>query len=615
MTRLCALFIAAAFLLGGALPAQASATDWGPKLHAYNEYGKEPKYAPGFPHWDYVNPKAPKGGEITLSTIGTFDSFNSYIIKGNPAAGTSLLYDTLLTTNNDEALQTVYADLAEYFQFSKDGLSLRVKLREGAYYHDGHPITAEDVVFTHEVLEEKGAPRFRTRFYAEVESVEALDDFTVKFTAKSPESLQVLVDIATFPVLPKHYWQDKEFDSTSLEPPLGSGPYKIADVDPGRSLRYERVDTWWAKDLPQNLGLYNFDKIRYVYYRDSSISFEAFKAGDIDFMTISSSREWATGFKGLSSVEKGHLVLEEIPSTDPEGFSGFWLNLRREPFKDIKVREALLQFYDFETAKRTIHYGLYERVDSYFPNSEMAASGRPDGRELEILEQFRDRIPARIFEEEIKMPKTDGSGRIRSNLRKAKKLFAEAGWEVRDGKLTNTATGEPMAFEILFRSPVMERVINPLVENFKRGGIEVTPRLVDTAQFRRRIDNFDFDVISLGLRAFYPPGRPFRGLWNSEAADELGRENFSGIKDPVLDELVEIMIRAREWDELVASARALDRYILWQHVTIPTFRNDADRIGYWDIFARPETKPRFGFGFPTTWWFDPSNEAALAKNR
>lgn len=583
-------------------------------VHAITPYGDPARYPADFAHWDYVNPDAPKGGQLTMAAFGSFDSLNSYITRGTAAAGVDLIYDSLISGNSDE-VRTYYADLAETVEIAEDRSWLVATLRDGAYFHDGTPITAHDVVFTHETLRDHGAPRFRTRFYEGIASIEALDDRTVRFEAANRDNPNVVIQIATFPVLPAHWWEGRDFEAVSLAPPLGSGPYRIAEVDPGRAITYERVTDYWAADLPQNRGMWNFDRIRYDYYRDQNVMQEAFKGGLFDFMTVTSSQEWATGFDDLRPVRDGRLILEEIPSTDPAGFSGFWFNQRRDHFRDPRVREAIVQFYDFETAQRSVHYGLYERLRSYFPNTELEASGLPEGREREILESFGEAMPAHILDEEFALPRTDGSGSIRPQMRRATQLLADAGWEVRDGRVTHVETGRPLRFEILFVSPNMERVINPLVRNLQRGGIEATPRLVDSAQFGQRINEFDYDVIMLGLRPFFPPGPELRGLWGSYAVDTYGNENFAGVADPVIDALVEFLVAAESWDEMVAAARALDRYLLWQHITIPTYFDDAYRVAYWDMFARPDVAPRYGYGFPETWWFDDGNPGALPGQR
>jgi microcin C transport system substrate-binding protein len=586
-----------------------------PQVHAVTWFGDPPQYGPDFAHWDYVNPDAPKGGEIVLSAFGSFDSFNDYIIAGDPAAGLGLLYDSLVSHNAEEGLLAFYGDVAQSFEVAEDRSWAIFHLRDDAYFHDGHPIDAHDVVFSQNILRDEGAPRFQTRFYSNIRTVEALDDRTVLITADPAENPVVVLQVATFPIFPAHWWEDRDFGESSLEPPLGSGPYRIAAFDAGRSVRYERVEDYWGAELPNNVGLNNFDAITFQYYRDRTVQFEAFKSGEFDFFSGISARDWAEGFEDFAALERGTAVREAIPSDEPENWRGMLMNLRRPLFEDIRVRQALNYFYDFETIRRLVHFGLYERVDTYFPNSEMAASGLPEGRELAILERYRDEIPEHVFTEPFEVPSTQGSGSIRRNLREARALFAEAGWEVRDGRLTNLDTGEPMEFEIMYFNPDLERELVPLQRNFDRGGIEVTLRPVDSAQFQRRMDEFDYDMVYLGLVHFYPPFSALRGLWGSANVDRIGAENFTGIQDPVLDRLIEQVVRAESFDDVVAAANALDRYVSWQWVSIPTWFDGSDRIAYWDMVGRPEELPRFGIGFPAAWWYDPSNEAALRENR
>lgn len=615
MKRFAPVAFAAVALMGSAVVAQDNIH----LPHAIGQFGTTPAYPEDFPHWNYVDPNAPKGGELRMAAFGTFDSFNNLITQGTPGAGLSYLYDRLLVGNSDELL-SYYLGAADSYTVSDDGLEMTFTLREGAKFHDGHAMTADDVVFTHRILETDGAPRFRARFYGDLETVEAVDDRTVRFVAKSDDNPELLLSLATFPILPEHYWEGRDFAAASLDVPLGSGPYRISDFEAGRFIEVERVEDYWAADLPANVGQFNFDTIRYDYYRDSNVMYEALKAGEIDYMSVNSSQEWSTGFEDVRGIENGTLLLEEIESYEPEGFNGIMMNLRREPFDDPLVREALIHFYDWETARQRIHFGLYTRTNSWFPNTDfVAAGGLPEGRELEILETYRDRMPAHIadsiFTEDIVLPSTNGDGNIRRNLRAASALFEQAGWVVEDGRLVNAETGDPMEFEIMFISPAIEKVVNDIIANFERGGISVTGRLVDIPQYINRMDEFDFDMVTYATRAFYPPGQELRGAWRSEAAEEFGNENASGIQDPVLDELVETAVAAPSWEEKVAAVRALDRYLMWSRVAIPTYFNDTYRIAIWDMFGRPETRAAYGIGFPNTWWYDPSNEAALYENR
>ena len=583
--------------------------------HALEIFDSPPRYALDYEHFDYVNPAAPTGGDLVLGVVGTFDSLNYHITKGNPATGTSSLNDGLLTTNLDEGLISYYPLIAQDIYEAPDRSWLIITLRREATFHDSHPITAQDVVFTHETLQTHGAPRYRDRFYNDLDSVTALDDYTVKFVAKADaRNKRVLRQIATFGILPAHYWAERAFDETSLEIPLGSAPYRIAQVEPGKSIIYEQVKDYWGRNHPAVKGTLTFDTIRYDYYRDSNIMTEAFKGGQIDYMPISSSQEWTTGFVDLPAVKEGTLKLEAVPSKEPKNWSGFMMNLRRPPFNDRRVREALLHFYDFETARRTIHYNLYSRTKSYFPNSDMSARGLPSEAELAILSPYRGQIDERIFTQPLSLPTTKGDGNFRHNLRTALDLLAQAGWEVRDGVMTHQESGTPLTFEIMYRSPVMEKVIGPMVQNFARAGITVTPRIVDPSAFVRRIDTFDYDMIQLGLLHFYPPTAALRGLWGSAGVHTTGAENFTGLEDPIADALIEEVVNATNWPDIRTAAKALDRYLLWQFVSIPMYYDDSYRIGYWDVFAQPTVRPQLDLGF-STWWQSAHNPAAHRDQR
>ena len=570
-------------------------------------------YPKDFPNWNYVRPDAPKGGKLVLGVFGSFDTLNDLTTEGTDAAGLSGLYDALVSGNLDE-LNTYYADVAESFVISDDKLSIIFTMRDGVRFHDGHPMTAEDVAFTHKLLREKGALRLRARFYDDMDVVEALDARRVLFKAKNLNNPDLLKAVASFPILPKHWWETREFGGLTMELPLGSSAYKIKSVDPGRSITYERVKDYWAQDLPQHLGSANFDEITYQYYRDQGVLYEALKAGEFDYMAIGSAQQWATGFKSLPALQSGAFKLEEIPDESPQYYMGIMMNLRRPYFSDVRVRRALNYLYDFETTQKTNYYGLYRRIHSYFPNTPFAFSGLPEGRELEILNQYRGKIADEIFTTEFQQPTTDGNGNIRANLRAALDLLKQAGWENRGGKLTNAA-GEAMSFEIVYVSPETEKTILPFVENLRRAGIQGLPRIMDAPQFRNRVNNFEFDMMPALFVPFFPPGVALRGAWNSRYADSPGNENSQGVKDPIIDELVEMIIAADTWDEKAAACKAFDRYATWQFFSISLYEDPFARIGYWDMFGHPDTRPKYDVGFPSTWWFDSKNPKALRGQR
>ncbi len=565
------------------------------------------KYPPDFKHFDYVNPDAPKGGEVRLGTEGTFDSFNSFITKGNPAAGLGFLYENLMTGTADEAFSE-YGLLAETVQMPADRSWVAFTLRKEARWHDGVPISAEDVIWTFNTLMSKGSPFYRF-YYGNVTEVVKTGERTVRFNFKPGENRELPLIIGQFTILPKHYWENREFDKTTLEPPLGSGPYKIESFDSGRSITYQRVENWWGKDLPANKGQYNFDRIRYDYYRDGTIALEAFKAGEFDYRSENSSKSWATAYK-IPQVDQGLIKLEEINHDRSSGMQGFIYNTRRTIFKDRAVRKALAFAFDFEWSNKNLFYGQYTRTRSYFDNSELAATGLPSAEELAILEPYKGRIPGEVFTQEYNPPKNDKPGDIRKNLRTAANILKEAGWIIKDKKRINANTGTELKFEILLISPAMERIVLPFVKNLERLGVTVTVRTIDTSQYRRRLDTNDFDMVVSGFGQSLSPGNEQRSFWGSQAADMEGGRNTIGIKDPVIDELIEKVIEAPDRKALVTSVKALDRVLQWGYWLIPHFHATYDRIAYWNKFGRPDITPTQGNQF-MAWWVEPEKAQAL----
>lgn len=574
----------------------------------------EVKYGPDFEHFDYVNPDASKGGEVRLATVGTgFDTLNSFILKGVPASGLGLIYDTLTTSSLDEPSST-YGLLAESIRVPEDYSWVEFVLRPDARWHDGTPVTVDDVIFSFETLMEEGHPFYQS-YFASVAGAEAVDDRTVRFTFEGDLNKELPYIVGDdLPILPKHYWEERDFAETTLEPPLGSGPYRIAEVDPGRSITYERVEDYWGAELPVNVGQNNFDTITYDYYRDPTVAIEALKAYEYDFRAENSSKEWATAYE-VPAVEEGLLVKELVPDANGQGMQAFWLNTRKDKFADPRVREALGYAFDFEWSNENLFYGQYTRTDSFFSNSELASSGLPEGQELEILEAHRDELPEEIFTEPFTLPVTDGSGDIREGLRTARNLLAEAGWEIQDGRLTNTETGEVMTIEFLLVSPAFERIVAPFIQNLERLGVEATMRTVDSAQYQNLVQDFDFDVIVETARQSLSPGNEQRDFFGSEAANTPGSRNYAGIQDPVVDALIEQIIAAPDRDTLVATTRALDRVLLSGNYVIPQWYLPATRIVYWDKFGQPEVAPEYSLGFPSTWWLDEEKLAELEAAR
>ncbi len=585
----------------------AAAERTGP-AHAIAMHGT-PKYQPGFRHFDYVNPAAPKGGTLRVAVQGTFDSFNPFIPKGNAGAGNP--YESLLASSADEPF-TQYGLIAESIEVPRDRSWAIFTLRPQARWHDGKPITVDDVIWSLETLKTRGQPFFRF-YYGGVASAEQIGPRQVKFTFSDRGNRELPLIVGQLPILPKHYWESRDFEKTTLEPPLGSGPYRVTDFEPGRYVVTERVTDYWGAKLPVNVGQNNFDRIRYDYYRDDTVIRQALKAGEIDFRLENQAKAWALDYD-VPAVQRGWLIKEEIRHFSPTGMQAFVYNTRRELFSDRTVREALAYAFDFEWTNRNLFFGQYARTESYFSNSELAAAGLPEGRELNVLDRYRERVPIELFHRPYKAPSTDGSGWPRENLARAFALLEEAGWVVRDMKLVNEDTGAGFSFEILLVSPAFERIVLPFVRNLKRLGIDARVRLVDQSQYINRIRSFDFDMIVSGWGASESPGNEQRSYWTSAAASSPAASNYAGVNDPVVDELVELLINAPDRKSLVARARALDRVLLFGYYVIPQWHLRMQRVLYWDKFSRPEVTPRTGTSIDY-WWFDEAKAARLERAR
>lgn len=573
--------------------------------HALAMHGA-PKYPADFAHFDYVNPDALKGGKARLAATGSFDSLNPFIIKGDSATGLGMLYDSLLTSSADEAF-TGYGLLAESLEVSEDRSWVIFNLRPEARWHDGKPVTADDVIFTFEIIRSDGAPGLRY-YYESIDTVEKLGTHRVRFTFTGGENREMPLIVGQQSILPKHWWAERDFTRTTLESPLGSGPYRVDSLEAGRFIIYRRDPDYWGRDLPVNVGSNNFDTMRYDYYRDATVQIEALKGGEFDFRVENSSKSWATAYE-IDAVGEGLLRKEAIGHDQSAGMQGYVYNTRRALFTDRRVRQALANAFDFEFSNKTLFYGQYVRTRSYYDNSELAARGLPSTGELALLEPHRDRLPPELFTREYQPPVTSGSGRIRGNLIDAVAMLTEAGWTLRDGKLVN-ADGRPFEFEILLVSPLFERISLPFVKNLERLGITAKVRVVDSAQYIQRLDNFDFDMIVFVWGQSLSPGNEQRNYWGSGAADVSGSRNFAGIKDPVVDTLIEQLIAAPDRESLVDRTRALDRVLQWGYYVIPHWHIDYDRLVFWDKFGMPETVPSSGALFGT-WWVDPEREARL----
>ena len=578
--------------------------------HAIAMHG-EPRYGAGFTHFDYLDPDAPKGGRIKLGAQGTFDNFNAFIPKGTAAAGLGYLTDTLMEASADEPF-TQYGLIAESLEWPEDRSWVIFTLRPEARWHDGRPITVEDVIWSFETLKDKGQPFYRF-YYGSVAKVEKIGDRRVKFSFSESGNRELPLIVSQLPILPKHYWETRDFEKTTLEPPLGSGPYRIADFEAGRFVEYERVEDYWGRDLPVNRGKYNLDRIRFDYFRDDLVVREALKSGDIDQREENQAKAWALDYD-VPAIREGWLKKIEIPHQLPTGMQAFVMNTRRPMFADARLRRALAYAFDFEWTNRNLFFSQYTRTESYFSNSELAATGLPEGEELEILERYRGRIPDAVFTTPYSAPATDGSGWPRDNLRRAFELLAEAGWEVRDMWMVNLETGQPLDFEILLVSAAFERIVLPFVRNLERLGIKARVRLVDTSQYINRLRSFDFDMFVGGWGQSESPGNEQRNYWSRAAAESPAARNFAGIKDPAIDELIELVITAPSRESLVARTRALDRVLLAGHYVIPNWHLRKSRLLYWDKFARPDKPTRRGTSLDW-WWFDPVKAVVLEERR
>ncbi|MBP54576.1 MAG: hypothetical protein COB82_01270 [Marinobacter sp.] len=564
------------------------------------------QYAEGFPHFDYVNPGAPKGGVLRMAVVANgFDTFNPFVIRGVAAAGiNTYLYDTLMEPSADEPF-SAYGLIAESIETPEDRSYVTFHLRDEARFQDGEPITAKDVKFSFDVLTTEGHPFYRN-YYADVSEVIIEDDQTIRFEFGDTNNRELPLILGQLPVLPSHYWKDREFGDNGLTPPVGSGPYRIGDFEAGRSITFKRVEDYWARNIGVRKGRFNFDEIHYDYYKDDTVALESFRAGNFDFRVESSAKNWATAYTG-TQFDSGKVKTEAVEHGRPAGMQAFAMNTRRQVFSDPGVREALAYAFDFEWANKNLFFGQYTRTSSYFENSELASSGLPEGRELEILEPYRDQLPDDVFNEAYQPPSTAGKGGLRDNLRKALTLLREAGYEVRDGIMVNRETGAPLAFEILLFQKTFERVVLPFKNNLERLGIDVSVRLVDTNQYIQRLREFDYDMTVQGIGQSDSPGNEQREYWHSSNVDVKGSRNYMGVNSPVVDELVNLVIQAPTREELVHRTRALDRVLLHGHYVVPNWYLPKDRIAYWSFLQRPETVPKNGVDV-NNWWVESTDQ-------
>jgi microcin C transport system substrate-binding protein len=565
------------------------------------------KYQKGFERFDYVNPQAPKGGDVNLSVAGTFDSFNPIAKKGNAAAGLSLVFDTLLVGSEDE-VTAAYGLLAESFAYPDDISYASYRLRPEARWADGTPVTPEDVVYSFDKAKEHNPEYFS--YYKHVVSAEKSGEREVTFRFDEKDNRELPQILGQFPVVPKHWWEGKDaqgkardISGTTLEPVMGSGPYRIAAFSAGGRVRYERREDYWAKDLNVNVGQNNFGAITYLYFGDRNVEFEAFRAGGVDYWQENQASRWATGYD-FPAVKDGRVKREEIanPFRATGVMQAMVPNMRREIFKDQRVRKALNYALDFEDLNRTIFFNQYKRIDSFFFGTELASSGLPQGRELEILTEIKDKVPASVFTESYVNPVGGDPAKSRANLRQALSLLQEAGYALKGNKLVAQATGKPLAFEILLSSPALERAALPYANSLRRLGIEVSVRTVDDSQYVNRTRAFYYDMTWVVWAQSLNPGNEQTNYWGSSSVDRPGSRNYAGISDPGIDHLVQKVIFAKNRDEQVASIRAMDRVLLAHDYVVPLYYRMAAPIAYWNRVVRPETLPRYGLGFPAAWW-------------
>lgn len=601
MRPLLLLFISLAL----SFPASATITE----SHGYAQFGTL-KYPAKFTHFDWVNPAAPKGGTLRVMAFGTFDTLNPYTFKGTSPVATPnflqygvnelnepLMVGTGLYAPSGDEPTSSYGLIARSVEYSEDRSWVVFNLRPEARFHDGKPITAYDVAFSYRLLLKEGHPQYRTNLQ-EVQRVDILGPQRIRFVFKRAGNPLLILRLGELPVLPQHYWKDRDFKATTFTPPLGSGPYRVTQVQPGRQLVFERVNDYWGKDLAVNRGFNNFDRVEVEFYRDSDVAFEAFKAGEFDIYIEHQAKNWANGYD-FPAVNRGEVIKAQVAHQIPTQTQGLFMNTRRAAFADVRVREALGMMFDFEWTNRTLFSGAYQRALSYYPNSEFSASGVPVGHEWLLLSPYREQLPASLFSQAFSLPRTEGRGIPRETLRRALGLLGEAGWKLNGQRLQNSA-GQPLRFELMLVNPNLERILQPYVENLASIGIEARLRTVDRAQYKQRLDQFDYDMILMTLNQTLSPGLEQWQYFHSSQVSVKGSKNYAGINNPVVDHLLEQLLAAQTRDEQLAAGRALDRVLLWQHYMIPNWYLNYHRLAYRNRFAFVTTPPyTLGLG---AWW-------------
>lgn len=569
--------------------------------HALAMHG-DAKYPQDFTGFDYTSPDAVKGGDIRRHSLGTFDSLNGFVAKGNAADSLGLIYDSLTVGSADEPF-TQYGLVAKHMEYPADRSWIIFELNPEARFHDNTQVQAQDIVFTFNLLMEKGDPSYRF-YYADVEKVEALSENRVRFQFKPGSSKELALTVGTMPILPKHYWLSRDFERSTLEKPLSSGPYRIGKVDAGRSITYERVDNYWAADHPARRGMFNFDRITIDYYRDEVAALEALKAGEYDVRLERMSKLWATAYEG-ELVKSGKIKTAEITHENPTGMQAYIFNTRRDVFKNRQLRHAISLAFDFEWTNQNLFYGAYTRTQSFYSNSELASQGLPSKEELALLNPFKEQLPSEVFTNTFELPKSNGKDRNRSNLRQAKKILDAANFKVVDNQLIDPTNGNPVTFEILLYDSGFKRITNPFIQGLKKLGIQASVRMVDTSQYINRMRSFDFDMMVHVFSQSLSPGNEQKEMWHSSAAMTNSSRNLIGIEHPAIDTLVQTIIEADKREELVTATRALDRVLLNQHYVVPHWHINHHRVAYWDKFNRPQTNPKYDSAYNVglnTWW-------------
>ncbi len=597
-------------------PATAQEKVW---KHALSLFG-DVKYPADFKNFDYVNPQAPQGGVLRSIAVGTFDNFNSVItgVKGNLAEGIELVTETLMARSLDE-VSTEYGLLAEAVSFPADFSSATYRLNARAKWHDGKPVTPDDVIFSFDAFK-TNSPQLGA-YYRHVTKAEKTGEREITFTFDAPGNRELPTIVGELTVLPKHWWtgtdkngNKRDITATTLEPPLGSGQYRLKEFQPGRNIVYEKVGAYWGKDLNVNVGTNNFTQMRYEYFRDYTVALEAFKGDQVDWRLENSAKDWATSYD-FPAIQQKRALKEEFPSSSSGIMQCFAFNIRRDKFKDARLRRAFNFAFDFDEMNKQLFYGQYKRINSYFYGTDLASSGVPQGAELEMLNDVRADVPADLFTKPYTNPPGGGPDVLRGNQRSALALLREAGYEIKDTKLINTKTGERLSVEFLISQPTFERVILFYKPSLERLGIEVMLRTVDSSQYINRLRQRDYDIVVSSWGQSLSPGNEQRGYWGSQSADQAGSRNYVGIKNPAVDKLIERVIFAKSREELVAATHALDRVLLWNDYVVPQWSYPFQRIVRWDRFSRPDTLPKYGASaFPTVWWWD-ADKAAKAPQR